>query len=225
MIYLQFRLENSKGTVKKRMDSSQFLHVFIGLLVITNPLVALSCIIPITSKQSSQQKKQTALTATVAISVILIVMTWVGSQLLHFLGIRFEAFQTAGGIIVIILGYTMLNAEESGVKTSEEERHSSDSGAIIPLAFPLVAGPGGISAVIVTANAFPGMVNHAMISVACVLVASLAGLCIYFANVLEKYLGITGVNIFSRIGGLILLAIGIQIFGKGIKTFFPWLAG
>lgn len=203
------------------MDALHFVNAFIGLLVITNPLMILPAALAVMKRLSLPQKKKMALIATLVSAAILIAMTWLGPELLQLLGIQAEAFKIAGGIVVIMIAFSMLNAQESTLKTTAEEQQSKNAGAIIPLAFPIIAGPGAISTTIINAVSFPGIENKALLFGACILSAALAGLVLYFSDRLERYLGQMGINIFTRIGGLILLSLGIQILGIGIQGFFP----
>lgn len=208
------------------MDFTQFVNLFIGLLVIANPLSALPAVLKITRNQSLSEKKETGLTAAFAVGVILLVVTWIGTPILILFGIKLPAFQVAGGIVIFIMSLSMLHAEESPMKHTPEEQKErrSNLGAIVPLAIPIIAGPGAISTVIVNVNQFPGPYNQIIISVACILVAFVMGLLLCFAANLEKFFGQSGINIINRLGGLILAAISVQTIATGLIGLFPFLA-
>jgi multiple antibiotic resistance protein len=106
----------------------------------------------------------------------------------------------------------------------EQKEKQSDLGAIVPLAIPIIAGPGAISTVIVSVNQFPGLFNQIMISISAILVALAMGVLLYFAANLEKIFGKSGINIINRLGGLILAAISIQTLASGMIGLFPVLA-
>lgn len=208
------------------MDFSEFINRFIGLLVITNPLSALPAVLKITRNQSLAEKRHTGLTAAFAAGVILLVSTWIGKPILVILGIELPAFQVAGGVVLFLLALSMLNAEESPIKQTPEEQkeRQSDLGAIVPLAIPIIAGPGAISSVILSVNVFPGILNQLIMSAIVILVVLTMGALLYFASNLEKMMGKGGINIVNRLGGLILAAIAIQTLANGIKGLFPLLA-
>lgn len=208
------------------MDFSQFVNHFIALLVISNPLSALPAVLRITRHQTLEEKRQTGLLAAFAVGVILLVVTWVGTPLLMILGIGLPSFQVAGGVVLFMMSLSMLNAEESPIKNTPEEQKAkqSDLGAIVPLAIPIIAGPGAISTVIVSVNQFPGPFNQIMISISSILVAFAMGVILYFAANLEKLFGKSGINIINRLGGLILAAISIQTLATGVIGLFPVLA-
>ncbi|PIS03422.1 MAG: amino acid transporter [Chlamydiae bacterium CG10_big_fil_rev_8_21_14_0_10_42_34] len=209
------------------MDFPEFINHFIGLLVISNPLSALPAVLRITRNQSLAEKRHTGLVSAFAVGIILLVVTWIGTPLLMILGIQVPSFQVAGGVVLFMMALSMLNAEESPIKNTPEEQKEkkSDLGAIVPLAIPIIAGPGTISTVIVTVNQFPGIFNQMLISCSSIMVALLMGTLLYFAASLEKLFGLSGINIINRLGGLILAAISIQTLTNGIKGLFPVLTG
>ena len=210
------------------MDFFQFINSFITLLVISNPLSALPAVLKITRSYSLSDRRKIGLTTAFAVGVILLVITWIGKPLLMLLGIKLPAFQVAGGIILFLMALSMLNAEESPIKQTpdeqKEKRSASETGAIVPLAIPIIAGPGAISTVIVNVNNFPGPVNQLILSMAALLVAVFMGILLYFASNLERIFGQSGINIINRLGGLILTAISIQTIATGLIGLFPHLA-
>lgn len=209
------------------MDFSQFVNHFIALLVIANPLSALPAVLRVTRNQTLVEKRHTGLVCAFAVGVILLVVTWIGTPLLLVLGISLPSFQVAGGVILFMMALSMLNAEESPIKNTPEEQKEKqgDMGAIVPLAIPIIAGPGAISTVIVSVNQFPGLLNQIIISISAILVSLSMGILLYFAANLEKIFGKAGINIINRLGGLILAAISIQTLASGIMGLFPFLKG
>ncbi len=208
------------------MNFNQFINSFIALLVISNPLSALPAVLKVTSNQTLSEKRRTGIVTAFAVFIILLIATWIGKPLLTILGIKLAAFQLAGGIIIFSMAMSMLTAEESPIKQTEEEQKKivRESGAIVPLAIPIIAGPGSISTIIIRVNAFPGLFNMFILSLACLLVALVMGLLLYFASDVERLLGRSRINIINRLGGLILAAIAAQMFAAGVCGFFPALA-
>jgi len=207
------------------MDSAQFLNHFIGLLVIANPLSALPAVLRVTQNMTLPEKRRIGITAAMAVGMILVVSAWIGTPFLMILGIQLPAFQIAGGLILLMMAFSMLNAEESSIKTTTEEQKErrTASSAIVPLAIPIIAGPAAISAVIVSVNTNPGLFNQLLITVSCLLVSLSMGILLYFASNLEKVLGKSGINIINRVGGLILAAIAVQALANGLMAIFPAL--
>jgi multiple antibiotic resistance protein len=207
------------------MNYHQFINHFVTLLVIANPLAALPAVLRVTQDMDLKRKRRTGLLTAFAVGVILISVAWFGMGLLSFLGIKLEAFQVAGSLVLLTLAFSMLNAKESSIKSSESDkgRNEESSGAIVPLAIPIIAGPGAISAVVVSVNQNPGLFNLLLISFSCLLVSLTMALLLYFASNLEKILGASGINVVNRIGGLILASVAIQTFASGILVLLPGL--
>ncbi len=210
------------------MDFSQFSNHFLALLVIANPLSALPAVLRITRHQSLEEKKQTGLISAFAVALIFLIVVWCGLPLLKLFGIQIPAFQVAGSVIVFLLALSMLNAEAtSPMKQSvEEQKEKRDrSGAIVPLAIPIIAGPGAISTLIVSVADNPAFTDQLLLTISSLLVAFVMGILLYFASHLERFFGQSGINIVNRIGGLILAAIAVQGFATGLTSLFPGLAG
>lgn len=208
------------------MRFTHFINQFIALLVISNPLSALPAVLRITRNQTFAEKRKIGLRCAFAVGIILLVTTWIGTPLLMILGIKLPAFQMAGGIILFLMALSMLSAEESPIKQTPEEQKEKrvgDTGAIVPLAIPIIAGPGAISTIIVSVSEFPGILNQLILSLSAILVAVVMGTLLYFASHMEKMLGQSGINIINRLGGLILTAIAIQMLASGALTLFPGL--
>ena len=209
------------------MEYNTFVYYFVSLLVICSPFSALPALISLTQGHSEQEKKKTGLVAGVSVGVILVTMTWIGGPFLDFLGISLPAFQVAGGIVVFLLALSMLNAETSRIRqTTEDQKESKhrNSIAIVPLAIPIMAGPGAISTMIVAVNDNPGIINQVFLSFCGILVALSLGVILYFSAKFEKLLGQRGINIVNRLAGLILAGISVQTLAKGLIGLFPFLA-
>ncbi len=209
------------------MTFLETVNYFIALLVICNPLGALPALLRLTEYETPEQRKRTAFVAAVAVLCILVVVTWIGSYLLVIFGIKVPPFQFGGGFVVFLLSLSMLRAEQSRIKQTKEEQIEAsikESVAITPLAMPLIAGPGAISTVIVNASLFPSFLDQLYMTFSAVLVAFIMGIVMYFATYFEKLFGRVGINIFTRIGGLILAANSVESMAKGLIGMFPVLS-
>ncbi len=207
------------------MEYNTFIYYFVSLLVICSPFSALPALINLTQGHSEQEKKRTGLVAGVGVAIILVTMTWIGGPFLEFLGISLPAFQVAGGIVVFLLALSMLNAETSRIRqTTEDQKESKqrNSIAIVPLAIPIMAGPGAISTMIVAVKDNPGVINQIFLSFCAILVALALGVVLYFSTKVEKLLGQRGINIVNRLAGLILAGISVQTLASGLIGLFPF---
>lgn len=186
--------------------------------MLCSPLAAIPVFLSLSAGRQKKERTKIALSAGISVACILILATWFGAPLLSMLGIRIAAFQIAGSMIVFLLALSMLNAELSHMRHTEEEIESkAHSMAVVPLAIPVMAGPGAISAVIVSAHRYSSLIDLAIFSVCGIAIGALATLTLYFAIPLEKKLGPSGLNIVTRIGGLILAAMGVEIFISGLE--------
>lgn len=209
------------------MGFIEYFSFFITLFIICNPMAALPVFLSLTAHQNIEQKKRTAIQAAIAVALILIVMTFIGSYVLELLSIEIAAFQVMGGLVLTLLAFSMLNAEVSRFKRTDEEQQEAmhkPSVALVPLAIPLIAGPGAISTIIIHISSWSTFTDKAIVSGISGLIALIIGLIWYYAGTLEYKLGHTGINIITRLGGLILGAISLQTLAKGVIGFFPALA-
>jgi len=197
------------------------INTFVTLFMLCSPLTAIPVFLSLTRGRGKEERSRVAFWMGVAIASILIITTWMGGPLLAILGIRIPAFQCAGGIIVFLLALSMLNAQISPMRQSEEEEGNVKATIpIVPLAIPVMAGPGALSAVIVLANTYQTFSNRLILSLCNISVGALVACVLYFATQLEKKLGPSGLNIITRIGGLILASLSVEIIVQGIEGIF-----
>lgn len=206
------------------MGFSDVVNYFLSLLVVCSPLSALPALLNLSYGKSVDEKKRIAITASVAVAVILVVVTWLGLPLLNIFGIRIPAFQIAGGFVLALVALSMLKAEPNQIQPSTDSSAAAvqrTSIAVVPLAMPIMAGPGAITTVVVGASIWPGFVDHIYLSISAILVALITGSVLYFASTLERVLKQTGVHLITRIGGLILASMAVQSIASGIHGL--WL--
>lgn len=201
------------------MTFSMFLNYFISLFMICSPLTAIPVFLTLSRGRSKSERRTAAIISGFSVFIILLISTWTGASLLSFLSIRIASFQCGGGIVLFLLALSMLNAQVSQIRQTEDEVVKKPTFAIVPLAIPLMAGPGAISASIVASATFSSILDKTILSLAALTLAFVVASLLLFASKIEKYLGPTGLNIISRIGGLILAAIAIEIIFQGVEGF------
>lgn len=210
------------------LDTAQYFKIFIGLLAIVNPFGAIPLFISMTADESSQQRRKTINMVAIGVTVILLVALFFGEYLLSFFGITIDSFRVGGGILVLLMAIAMLHAKTSPIKQTDTEAHESiekESVAIVPLAMPLLAGPGAISTVILTAHKGSGVLHYMMITLCIGMLSLVVWGVLRLSPWIERRIGATGINIFTRIMGLMLTAIAIEFIASGIKGLFPVLTG
>lgn len=207
---------------------TEYLKYFAGLLAIVNPVGAVPLFVNMTNQQTPEQKKHTGLVASVATCVVLLVVMLTGETVLRFFGISIASFRVGGGILLLLIAISMLHAKTSPAKHTEEEAIDSserDSVAVVPLAIPILAGPGAISTVILYAHRRASFGHYFLLAGEIVLISMVVFICFAAAPYLARILGKTGINIITRIMGLIMAAIGVEFIANGLKQLFPVLAG
>ena len=205
------------------LDYAEYVKIFIGLLAIINPLGVIPLFIGMTANESNSQRRQTVDMVAFAVTIILLVVLFFGELLLQFFGITIDSFRVGGGILVLLMAIAMLQAKTSQVRQTDEEADESiekESVAIVPLAMPLLAGPGAISTVILAAHKASGVLHYLTIALIIILLSLLVWAALRMAPWIEKRISATGINIFTRIMGLILASIAVEFIAKGIKGLF-----
>ncbi len=206
------------------LENAEYIKIFIGLLAIINPFGAIPLFITMTANETALQRKNTVDLTSVGVTIILLTVLFFGQLILQFFGISIDSFRIAGGILLLLMAIAMLNAKTSSVKQTEVEASESmdkESVAIVPLAMPMLAGPGAISTVILASHKGTGFGHYFGITLGILLLSALVWLTLRASSWIAKHLGETGINIFSRIMGLILAAIAIEFIANGIKGLFP----
>lgn len=205
---------------------SSYLHIFAALFVIVNPIGAIPFFIMYTRTQSIGERQITARTTATAVAVVLVLSIFLGDYVLQFFGIGIPSFRVGGGILILLMAISMLNAQQGGARyTPEEGREGEekDNIAVVPLAIPLLAGPGAISTTIIYAHKMQGAIDVAVLVIAALLVALSVAVALHLADSIANRLGRTGINIVTRIMGLILAAIAIEFMTDGLVQLFPKL--
>jgi multiple antibiotic resistance protein len=206
---------------------AEYIKIFVSLLAIVNPFGAIPLFISMTADETSSQRRKTINLVAFGVTIILLVALFFGQLLLRFFGITIDSFRVGGGILVLLMAIAMLHAKTSLIRQTDEEAHESiekESVAIVPLAMPLLAGPGAISTVILAAHKSTGVAHYLIIAVGIVLLSLVVWGVLRLSPWIARRIGATGINIFTRIMGLILTAIAVEFIASGIKGMFPVLA-
>jgi multiple antibiotic resistance protein len=201
------------------MELSDMVNFYVSLFIVCSPIAALPALLNLSYSRTEEEKKKIAITASTAVAIILVVVAWIGLPLLTIFGIRVPAFQIAGGFVLGLVSISMLNAKPNRIQQSAEDQKEAlhkASIAVVPLAMPIMAGPGAITTVIVGASTWPGFVDHVLLSICAILVALTTGTVLYFASSVERVLKQTGIHLVTRIGGLILGSMAVQSIANGI---------
>nr|MBN2278103.1 NAAT family transporter [candidate division Zixibacteria bacterium] len=203
-----------------------YLEIFTAIIVIVDPLGLIPIFVSVTSDQTPSERDRTARVAVVAAGIILIIVALLGEMVLGLFGIRIASFQVGGGLLILLLSISMLNARVSSSKHTPEEAleaESKNNVAVVPLAVPLLAGPAAMSTIIIYANRYPGWSMKIFLILCIIVVAFLVWLALKVSLPLIHKLGRTGVNNVTRIMGLLLAAIAVEFIASGLGELFPGL--
>jgi multiple antibiotic resistance protein len=176
----------------------------------------------LTVNETSQHRRVMAIRGTLTATIILVVFVLTGEMLLDVLGISLPAMRAAGGILLLLIGIDMVFARSSGaVTTTNEESREAELKkdiSIFPLATPLIAGPGAMgAAILLTANE-EGDISGIIIIIASLLaVLTITLITLLIAGKIQKYLGVIGLQVVTRIMGVLLAALAVQFIFDGIK--------
>lgn len=207
---------------------TEYSRFFIALFVILNPFTAVPIFLVLTKSYSRGEQARIAAVTSLTVLLVLSAAAFSGEALLQGMGTSLASFRVGGGIVVLLMALSMLRAQTDAVRTSPaEEAEAGDRSAIavVPLAIPLLAGPGSISTVIIEMHR-PGAEPHGLLVMfSIVLVCLCLWLVLRMATRIGGMLGQIGLNIINRLFGLILAAIAVEIMANGLKQLFPALAG
>lgn len=205
------------------MDYEFIKNAFVTLFVAVDPPGLAAIFLGLTTQMTIAQRKVTAYRSVAIAFVILFAAAMGGQALLDILGISLPAFRIAGGLLLFYIAAEMVFEKREQRKSSAAEQtiavdHPDDIAAF-PLAIPLMAGPGAITATILQASNADGMWNFiALILIIAVVIGSCLGVFL-MANRVDKVLGNTGRIVLSRLLGVLLAAMAVQIIGDGVMAF------
>jgi multiple antibiotic resistance protein len=210
------------------LEYTEYIKIFVALLAIMNPVGAIPLFISLTPQENTETRQRIAKRTSLSATIILLIVLFAGEGILAFFGISINSFRVGGGILILLMAVSMLHARLSPTVQTKEEAEESDSKqdvAIVPLSTPLLAGPGAISTVVLEAHKSSAVGHYAIILLAIISIGACVWAALHLAPWISQRLGKTGINIFTRIMGLILAAIAVEFIANGLKGLFPALAG
>ena len=210
------------------MDT-EIIKIILAFMVLINPFSALTLFLDSTHGYSLNNRRKVARIACLTIFITISFFTLAGDTLLKALGISIGSFQLAGGILVFLIALNMMNGEGNPVKPDQENfdvdhLHGAPptmAAAVVPIAIPMMIGPGGISTVIIYSSQVTGILQVSAILIAGLFISLFCYVALMAAGRISRLLGDTGLNIMSRIMGMLLAAVSIEIIVNGLRTLFP----
>ena len=209
------------------ISGAEYLQKLVGAFAVVNPFSTIPVFISLTASYSAKERERVARVTATSVFIILVVAFFIGGVLLQFLGISVASFRIAGGILILMMAFSMLQARLSSAKQTDREASEAkemEHIGIVPLAMPLLAGPGSISLMIIASTRTQTITDDASAVVAVLAIAILTWLILSAGAKIAKMLGTTGMNVMTRFMGLILASIAIEFIVAGLSEKFPgWL--
>ena len=203
----------------------EYLRFIATLTAVLDPFLAVPIFLGLTANRDPASRQRLANAVVLTVFVVLAGSAIFGETLLRLLGASLPAFQVGGGLVLLLMALAMLNAQAGGMRQSYAERQELESGelsGVVPLAVPLLAGPGAIGTTIIAAKS-GGLAHHAALLGCIALVCALLWVILRLADHVGQKLGTTGLNIATRLLGLLLAAIAIETMADGLKVLLPGL--
>ncbi len=203
----------------------EYLRFVVTLTAVMDPFLAVPIFLVVTSSSEHAARLRLARAVTLTVFVVLVGAAVFGGGLLRFIGASVPAFRVGGGLVLLLMALAMLNAQLGAVRQSRaeaEELEARELTGIVPLAVPLLAGPGAISTAILAAES--GGIAHVLALIGCIaLVCGILWWVLRIADAVGPRMGTSGLNIATRLLGLLLAAIAIQTMAEGLAALFPGL--
>ena len=202
----------------------------ITLLAIVNPLAIVPFFIHYTQGFSREQRRRTIAISSFSAFVVIAVSALAGLQILDFFGISLASFQVGGGMLLLTSALNMLNAQPAEAKTTTHEMEDGAakaamgaSIAVVPLTIPLLTGPATMSTVVIYAEKAKTFLQLSTLVGYGVVIGLATALCFAMAQPIARVLGKTGINVMTRLMGLILAALAVEVMSDGLVKLFPAL--
>jgi len=203
----------------------------ITLLAVVNPLACVPFFIHFTQGFNKAQRQRTILVSSFTTFVVIAISALLGLQILAFFGISLASFQVGGGMLLLSSALSMLNAQPAEARAHADEVHDAEaratvgaSIAVVPLAIPLLTGPATMSTVVIYADKAKTLLQLGTLVGYGVVIALATALCFAMAAPIARVMGKTGINVMTRLMGLILAALAVEVMADGLHKLFPVLA-
>lgn len=196
-------------------------YSFVTLFVIIDPIGCAVIFATLMRGAPDEQRRRVALRGTMIAGLLLLVFAFGGEWILDALGISLPAFRIAGGILLFLLATDMVFARPSGIRSptppEQQEAAHRDDISVFPLAFPLLAGPGALTSIVLLIGKAGSVLGAAGVILSLAAVMALTAAALLAATRVTRLLGVTGANVVSRILGIVLAALAAQLVLDGLS--------
>ena len=208
------------------LSVAAYIKIFVAMIVIVNPLGIIPVFVAMTASNSEPQRKAIAYGAAMTVAATLLISALLGERVLEVFGISLASFKVGGAILIMLNAIAMMQAMPSRDKQTPEEALEAEdkaSIAVVPLGIPLLAGPGAMSTIIIYASEKKAVWHLLTVCLVSIGVALVTWLALRVATRIGARMGTTTVNVATRIMGLLLAALAVEIFAGGIVELIPAL--
>ena len=205
----------------------EYVKIFVALLAIVNPVGAVPIFISLITGSAEQERLRIVNIVAITVGAILLGSLFFGELILRLFGISIDSFRVGGGIVLLLMSVSMLHAKVSAITQTREEAVESrekESIAVVPLAIPLLAGPGAISTVIIDAHKASSIGHSAVVAGEIILLSLILWSVLRLSPLITRHISGTGINVFTRIMGLILAAIAVEFIARGAQGLITSLS-
>jgi multiple antibiotic resistance protein len=205
------------------------LKPLIALLAIVNPIGAVPFFLHFTATFNAEQRRRTIRVSAFSAFAVIAVSAIAGLKIIEFFGISIASFQVGGGTLLLMSSLHMLNAQQAesrpdDVHQGQAKADAGDSIAVVPLTIPLLTGPATISTMVIYAERTRTFWEHAVLVGYGVVIGGATFLAFSASSRIARVLGQTGINVMTRLMGLILAAMAVELLADGLVKLFPVLA-
>ncbi len=201
------------------IDSAFLITAFVTLFVVIDPLALVPLFLALTRGKSAAARRGIAIRAGLTGIGILAVFAAFGEAVLNFAGISMPAFRVAGGLLLFLTALDMLFERRTKRREGQAEDDDGHDPSVFPLAIPLIAGPGSIASMILLAGQSPGLEGLAVVIAVMIVVVLLSMVSFMASAMMERVLGKTGINVITRLLGMLLAALAVQFVLDGLRDF------
>lgn len=203
-----------------------FIHFTVAILAICAPQSAIPVFLNLTEGMGRREKAGVARQTGIAVACVLSLSAFFGSALLDMFGVSINSFRIAGGILLMSIAFGMMRASEKRhTKEEQAEAERREAVGVMPLAIPVISGPGSISAMVIATQIDKSLPHLIAVICAALVVATVSWLLLRAADKLAALLGQTGLNIIGRLCGMLLAALAVEFIYTSLKSMFPAWVG
>lgn len=203
---------------------SYFLLSFTSIFAIVNPFGAIPIYLSVTESRTQLFAKKLALKSSVTAFLIIVVFAFTGDFIFKLFSISVDSLRVVGGILFFIMGYDMLQAKSARTKSiTEDEQVNIEDLAITPMAIPVLCGPGAITVTTVLMRESKSFAHTSSLMMAITLTMLLTYIILMGSKRITKIIGHSGIKVFLRLMGIIMMMVAVEFFFKGIKHYYKFI--